>query len=61
LLVIQHHPYRTLPHLRCEFVRCLAHNGSFYSRVGASGNPGAVQHVSGELFEPGAFFKSQSE
>src|SRR5690606_39127431 len=43
LLVIQHHPDRTFANLRCKFVRCLVHKGSFYSRVGASGNPGAVQ------------------
>src|SRR5690606_10481925 len=43
LLVIQHHPDRSCANLRCKFVRCLVHKGSFYSRVGASGNPGAVQ------------------
>jgi hypothetical protein len=41
--VIQHHPDRSCPHFGGKLVRGLAHNGSFYSRVGASDNPGAVQ------------------
>lgn len=37
--MIQYHPDRSLLHLGGKFVRCLAHDGSFYSEVGASGNP----------------------
>jgi hypothetical protein len=47
-LVVQHHPDCSFPHLEGKLVRCLAHIGSFYSRVGASGNPGAVQR---DVFE----------
>src|SRR3546814_1719075 len=43
--VIQHHAYRPLAYLRRELVRCLAHNRSFLSGVGASDNPGAVQSL----------------
>src|SRR3546814_408499 len=45
-LVIQHHPDRSLAYLRRKLVRRFAHSGSFYSRVGASGKPGAVQTAS---------------
>ena len=41
-LVIRHHPDRSVAHLRRKRVRRLAHRGSIYSRVGASGKPGAV-------------------
>jgi len=41
--MIQNHPHRTGSHLRRELVRCLACHGSTFSRVGASGKPGAVQ------------------
>src|ERR1035437_1231719 len=41
-LMVQNHPHRTGPDLRREFVRRLACHGSTFSRVGASGNPGAV-------------------
>jgi hypothetical protein len=44
--VIQHHPDRPLADFRCKLVRRLAHIGSVYSRVGASGKPGAVQLMS---------------
>src|SRR5664279_2991043 len=44
-LMIQNHPHRTGPDLRREFVRRLACHGSTFSRVGASGNPGAVQYL----------------
>src|SRR5271165_1800676 len=43
MLVIQHHPHRARSHLRRELVRCLACHGSAFSRVGASGKPGAVR------------------
>ncbi|WP_051423957.1 head-tail connector protein, partial [Martelella sp. AD-3] len=33
-----------LTHLRGKLVRCLAHDAPSYSRVGASGKPGAVQN-----------------
>ncbi|WP_018250929.1 HU family DNA-binding protein [Sphingomonas melonis] len=41
--MIQHHPHRTLADLRRKFVRRLAHTGSTFSGVGASGKLGAVQ------------------
>jgi transposase len=41
--VIQHHPHRAFPHLGRILVRRLAHKGSTFSGVGASGKPGAVQ------------------
>src|SRR5712664_947157 len=41
-LVVQNHPHRTGPDFGREFVRRLACHGSTFSRVGASGNPGAV-------------------
>ena len=43
-LMIQHHPYRTLAHLGCKLVRCLARHGSTFSGVEASDKPGAVQN-----------------
>jgi Holliday junction resolvase len=46
MLVIQNHPHRAGSHLRRELIRCLARHGSTFSRVGASGKPGAVQAVS---------------
>src|SRR4029077_2249187 len=45
MLVIENHPHRASAHLRRELVRCLACHGSTFSRVGASGKPGAVQGV----------------
>jgi antitoxin ChpS len=42
MLVIQNHPHRAGSHLRRELVRCPACHGSTFSRVGASGKPGAV-------------------
>src|SRR5690606_23336233 len=41
-LVIENHPYRAFADFRRELVRCLAHTGSTFSGVGASGKPGAV-------------------
>src|ERR1019366_2230755 len=41
-LVVQNHPHRSGPDFGREFVRRLACHGSTFSRVGASGNPGAV-------------------
>lgn len=40
--VIQDKLYRPGPDFRRKSVRGLAHNGSIFSRVGASDNPGAV-------------------
>ena len=45
-LVVQNHPHRSGPDFGREFVRRLACHGSTFSRVGASGNPGAVQSLS---------------
>ena len=42
-LVIHNHPHRTGANLRRKPVPFLAHNGSNFSRVGASDKPGAVQ------------------
>lgn len=41
--LFQHHPHRTFSHLGCILVRCLAHRGSTFLGVGATGKPGAVQ------------------
>jgi hypothetical protein len=41
--MLDHHPHRPLADLRCKLVRRLAHTGSTFSGVGASGKPGAVQ------------------
>ena len=41
--MIQHHPHSPCTNLRCKLVRRLAHIGSTYSEVGASGKTGAVQ------------------
>jgi hypothetical protein len=41
--VIEDQPNRAAADLRRELVRGLVHHGSTFSRVGASGNPGAVQ------------------
>jgi hypothetical protein len=49
MLVIQNHPHRAGSHLRRELLRCLACHGSAFSRVGASGKPGAV-HLRGTGF-----------
>jgi hypothetical protein len=43
--VIQHQPHRAGTDLRRELVACLLAHGSTFSRVGASGKPGAVQRV----------------
>jgi hypothetical protein len=43
MLVIQNQPHGTLAHFRGELVRRLAHDGSTFSGVGASGKPGTVQ------------------
>src|SRR5690606_22945051 len=41
-LVIEHQPHSALAHFRGKLVRGLAHDAPSYSRVGASGKPGAV-------------------
>jgi hypothetical protein len=43
MLVVKNQPYRTLPNFRGKPVRRLAHDGSTFSGVGASGKPGAVR------------------
>jgi hypothetical protein len=43
--VIQNQPDSPFTNLRRILVRRFAHHGSTFSRVGASGNPGAVQIV----------------
>src|SRR5262249_58136472 len=43
MFVIQHQPHRAATQLRRELVACLLAHGSTFSRVGASGKPGAVQ------------------
>ena len=42
-LVVENQPHGPLAHLRGKLVRGLAHDAPSYSRVGASGKPGAVQ------------------
>jgi hypothetical protein len=42
-LMLEHYPNRAFANFRCVFRRCLLRHGSSFSRVGASGNPGAVQ------------------
>src|SRR5438094_4449223 len=44
MFVIQHQPHRAGTDLRRELVACLLAHGSTFSRVGASGKPGAVQY-----------------
>src|SRR5690349_12844491 len=51
-LMIQHHPNRARTHLRGKFVRSLRLHGSTFSRVGASGNPGAVHSRDAGIFIP---------
>jgi hypothetical protein len=43
MFVIQHQPHRAGTDLRRELVACLLAHGSTFSRVGASGKPGAAQ------------------
>src|SRR5439155_3380902 len=45
MFVIQHQPHRAGTDLRRELVACLLAHGSTFSRVGASGKPGAVHSV----------------
>jgi hypothetical protein len=42
-LIVQDQPHRAFTHFRGKPVRRLAHDAPSYSRVGASGKPGAVQ------------------
>src|SRR3954453_9013695 len=42
MFVIQHQPHRAGTDLGRELVACLLAHGSTFSRVGASGKPGAV-------------------
>src|SRR4051794_31570975 len=42
MFVFQHQPHRAGTDLRRELVACLLAHGSTFSRVGASGKPGAV-------------------
>src|SRR5437870_6956053 len=43
MFVIEDQPHRAGTHLRRKLVACLLAHGSTFSRVGASGKPGAVQ------------------
>ena len=43
-LLIEDQPHRARPDLRRKLVACLLAHGSTFSRVGASGKPGAVQY-----------------
>src|SRR5258705_6276285 len=45
MFVIQHQPHRAGTDLRRELVACLLAHGSTFSRVGASGKPGAVHRA----------------
>src|SRR4051794_610110 len=48
-LVLEHHPYGSLLHLRRVALHCLlGFHGSILSRIGASGIPGAVQRIEGQ-------------
>jgi hypothetical protein len=49
--VIGNHPHRPFADLRRKFVRRLAHTGSTFSGVGASGKPGAVHLAFKRLVE----------
>jgi len=42
-LLIEDHPHRARPDFRRKLVACLLAHGPTFSRVGASGKPGAVQ------------------
>ena len=44
MFVIQHQPHRAGTDLSRELVACLLAHGSAFSRVGASGEPGAVHY-----------------
>ena len=54
-IMVENHPDRTLPNLRGKLLRCLlAVHSPIFSRVGASGKPGAVHHrVPGAFEAPG--------
>ena len=56
-LVICHHPHHPLANFRCKLIRCLAHTGSTFSGVGASGKPGAVHRPTST---PARFRRSRS-
>src|SRR5437868_5393786 len=45
MFVIEDQPHRAGTHLRRKLVACLLAHGSTFSRVGASGKPGAVHRV----------------
>lgn len=62
VLVLQHHPDRTLPHFR-GILACFAH-GSILSRVGASEKDGAVHYpefVEFHTFKPSGTSKQPAE
>ena len=42
MFIVEHQPHGSLAHFRGKLVRRLAHDGSTFSGVGASGKPGAV-------------------
>jgi hypothetical protein len=43
--VLKHHPDRSTADFRCKPLPGVLCHGSIFSRIGASGNPGAVQRV----------------
>ena len=51
MFVIEDQPDRAATDLRQALVRRLVHHGSTFSRVGASGDPGAVQSFSHTCFQ----------
>jgi hypothetical protein len=56
MFVIQHQPHRAGTDLRRELVACLLAHGSTFSRVGASGKPGAVHHEHADGRSQGCHF-----
>ena len=44
--MLQNHPHRSFPYFRRILLHLLVHLGSTFSKVGASGNPGAVHFES---------------
>src|SRR5436853_3674643 len=52
MFVLQHQPHRAGTDLRRELVACLLAHGSTFSRVGASGKPGAVHGPADGMFGP---------
>lgn len=60
--IVEDQPHRSVTHFGGKLVRRLAHDGSTFSGVGASGKPGAVQKVSKDeiLEDKKAYFSRRS-